>query len=217
MARDESSHKMATTIGAASVLSPDMVHSISVRHPDLAAPTRGCEPYFLFQANAQLIARVGEERIARSLAVIAAATKWRPAFFGAGTARHHDRADLYDGITAILRAFAPTVRPMGITTRNPMSLASYIAGSQLWVGSSLHGRIIASSFALPRVSLENLKVASYAATWDPDFPVNVAFDRLAESVAEAVTAAGSANSADVSRHIASVADESTAALVRDFL
>lgn len=215
--REKTSHEIVTDMGLAPVLSPDMVHSLSLRYPDLADFTRAHEPYFVFQASAQLIARVGEECIARSIALVAAATRWRPALFLAGTARHHDRADQYDGIEASLMKIAPEVNTMRLTTRSPMQLAGLIAGSRLWIGSSLHGRIVADSFAVPRVSLENSKVANYAASWDADFPTNVLFGTLVEAVADAISTAKSPSSVDASLALAQAADKTTQSLVREFL
>jgi polysaccharide pyruvyl transferase WcaK-like protein len=214
--RDAASQSFASTIGKPAELSPDMVHAISVRHPEIATPTKASDPYFIFQSNAHLILEFGAETIARALARVAAVTHWRPAFFLAGTARHHDRSDQYDGIRLALKVIDPTIVPKTFTTRDPMDLASYIAGSQLWIGSSLHGRIIAGSFSLPRVSLENLKVATYASTWDAVFPADVGFDRLQDSVAEAITAAHLPSNISASREVADLADRATKSLMRRF-
>ncbi|TFD82687.1 polysaccharide pyruvyl transferase family protein [Cryobacterium fucosi] len=215
--RDRTSHEIVTAMDLTPTLSPDMVHAISLLHPDLADSTRISEPYFVFQASAELIARVGEETIARAIALVAVATKWRPALFLAGTARHHDRADQYDGIEALLKAIAPAITPMRITTRRPMQLAAVVAGSRLWIGSSLHGRIIADSFGLPRVSLQNAKVANYAASWDAGFPTNVPFDALVDGVADAISTAQSGSSVEASKALSHGANQATQSLVRDFL
>lgn len=214
--RDLSSHVYTRSIGVESVLSPDMVHAISVQYPDLSAPRNSSDPYFLFQSNAHYIDQVADEEIAAALAKVAIMTGWRPAFFLAGTARHHDQADQYDGIKRALRSIAPSIIPLEISTRKPLELASYIAGSSLWIGTSLHGRIIAGSYSLPRVSLNNLKVAKYAATWDPHFPVNVTFDGLIESVSEALDLAQSPASSQASIELAHHADETTRSLIKDF-
>lgn len=215
--RDAVSYDFAKSIGKESVLSPDMVHAISLQHPELASSAAEDDPYFIFQSSAHLIEEFGAEAIARSLARVATETGWRPAFFLAGTARHHDRKDQYDGIKSALEAIAPEVHPIDFGTRRPMKLASKIASSKLWIGTSLHGRIIASSFSLPRVSLTNLKVATYAATWDSDFPINIEFDGLSEAVSNARAASEVASNVAASREIAELADQKTKSLVREFL
>lgn len=215
--RDTASQVFAESLGVAAILSPDMVHAISLRHPDMAQSRVGREPYFTFQANAQLIRQYGPEVIAKSLAHVALTTQLRPAFFLAGTARHHDRSDQYDDVKSALKAIAPEIKPMDIPTRDPMVLAAHIAGSRFWIGSSLHGRIIAGSFGLPRVSLENQKVSSYAATWDSAFPTEVSFESLPAAVAEAITAAQLPRNAQDSRDLAVAADSRTQSLVETLL
>lgn len=51
---------------------------------------------------------------------------------------------------------------------NIYEIAALIANASLWLGSSLHGRIMAMAGGVPRVSvaLHDLKVSSYAKTWD---------------------------------------------------
>ncbi|WP_166790860.1 polysaccharide pyruvyl transferase family protein [Cryobacterium mannosilyticum] len=214
--RDTASQRFAASIGKTATLSPDMVHAISLRHPEIAQRRLNAEPYFVFQANAHLIQLHGAEAIARSIARVARATNLRPAFFLAGTARHHDRSDQYDEVKSVLAVIAPEIPTVGITTRDPMLLASYIARSRMWIGSSLHGRIIAGSFGLPRVSLENRKVSKYAATWDPAFPMDVSFDDLPEAVVEAFTSSRLPRNAQDSRDCANAADQQTQALVETF-
>ncbi|MBG6214159.1 polysaccharide pyruvyl transferase WcaK-like protein [Cryobacterium sp. CAN_C3] len=215
--RDQASHDYTASIGVTSVLSPDMVHAISIRYPELAVSGEGHKPYFIFQSNGHIINQTGVEQIGEALAHVASITGWRPAFFLAGTARHHDRLDQYQGITRVLRRIAPGLVPAEITTRNPMELAAHIARSKLWIGSSLHGRIISGSYSRPRVSLENAKVATYAETWDPLFPVNVDFARLGDAALEAIESAGSPANVQASEDLAQRADAMTRGLVEEFL
>lgn len=57
----------------------------------------------------------------------------------------------------------------------------------------MHGRVIAASYGLPRISLSktwarrglNEKTAVYAATWDPDMPYAVNLKGLAGSFSDA--------------------------------
>src|SRR5690606_38014138 len=71
--------------------------------------------------------------------------------------------------------------------RRPYDLVDEIAGVGLWVGLSLHGRIISGAYGVPRVSFTKRKVDAYASTWDPDMPWGVTPDRLDEAVAEALS------------------------------
>jgi hypothetical protein len=69
-------------------------------------------------------------------------------------------------------------------------ICALIASSRGYCGSSLHGRIVAMAFALPRVNLHHPsararsgKQAAFAATWDTtDMPASVDIDELAEAI-----------------------------------
>jgi polysaccharide pyruvyl transferase WcaK-like protein len=216
--RDEPSRTFVEMNGFTATVSPDMVHAISLRFPELGnTDGAGDDPYFLFQANGYLIQKNGPEAIAKALAQVARATGWRPMLFLAGTARHHDRLDQYDAVMTELRAIDATLRPMLIETRLPLELAGWIAKSRLWIGSSLHGRIISGSFGLPRVSLENTKVAAYSQTWDTEFPVNVEFADLPAAVDAAIGAAGANSNRVASRELAELADAMTKRLVKEHM
>lgn len=215
--RDSTSQIYAGTLGVPSQLSPDLVHAISIQFPGLReeATTEGA-PYFIFQSNAALIQKYGSERIARSLAALSAETGWHPAFFLAGVARHHDSADQYEGIVQDLAKLAPGLRVLIISTRKPLRLASWIANSQLWVGSSLHGRIVAGAFSKPRVSLENGKVSTYAATWDASFPAGVAIEDLPAAASAAILLAALPASKAASLELSWGAQRSTEHLVQEY-
>ena len=216
--RDSLSERFAATNHIPAKLSPDMVHAISLLYPDLAGTSDATpQPYFLFQANGYIIGKYGAEQIARALARVTDATGWRPVLFLAGTARHHDRAEQYDEVLRALRAFAPDAEPQVLSTRHPLELSQWIAQSQLWIGSSLHGRIISGSFGRPRLSLENSKVATYAATWDTEFPVDVDFADLASATEVAISAAALSANREASRELAEAANAMTQKLVKEYV
>ncbi|TDW30684.1 polysaccharide pyruvyl transferase family protein [Cryobacterium psychrophilum] len=214
--RDPSSLRFALASGLNATLSPDMVHAIPILYPELAEGIGRHEaPYFLFQSNAHLVEKYGAEAIAKSLAGIALATGWRPVLFLAGIARHHDRADQYDEVISMLTAIAPNLNPTVIATRAPLELAAWIAGSEMWIGSSLHGRIIAGSFLKPRVSLVNLKVATYASHWDSEFPAEVEVGDLGDAASVAISAAQAPAAISQSRELSRAADRATRQLVEE--
>ncbi|MFO7690781.1 MAG: polysaccharide pyruvyl transferase family protein [Cryobacterium sp.] len=216
--RDTLSQQFADTHEIPAILSPDMVHAISLRYPELADSDESkTPPYFLFQANGYIINKNGPEQIAQALAGVAKATGWRPVLFLAGTARHHDRPDQYDAVLDALRAISPGVHPTVLSTRSPLELSKWIAQSELWIGSSLHGRIIAGSFGRPRVSLENAKVSTYSATWDPEFPVNVEFSDLAAAAEAAIVSATVPSNRSAAHELAQTADAMTRQLILEHL
>jgi hypothetical protein len=73
-------------------------------------------------------------------------------------------------------------------------ICALIANSRCFAGSSLHGRIVAMAFALPRVNLRHpgrvsalTKQASYAATWDDaDMPGAVEVGEFSRSIVDAL-------------------------------
>jgi hypothetical protein len=89
-------------------------------------------------------------------------------FFRASAAPWHDDLDCYRRVAAMMRE--PS---MLMCSLNLWAICALIAGSIAFLGSSLHGRIIAMAYALPRLNLllpgersEHLKTAAYAATWE---------------------------------------------------
>ncbi len=57
------------------------------------------------------------------------------------------------------------------------------------IGTSLHVRILACAYGIPRVSLSRTKPTIYARTWDPEMPYDVSLDGLDEAVAAALASA----------------------------
>lgn len=86
------------------------------------------------------------------------------AFFRAGAAPWHDDLDGYRRTAA--RMSVPT---RIVATLNLWDICALIAASHGFLGSSLHGRIVAMSYALPRLSLQRRgpgKPDAYAASWE---------------------------------------------------
>lgn len=216
--RDTASQDFALTAGVTTALSPDMVHAISILYPELAQDSGATRPpYFVFQANSAYIDRHGVAEIAQAIAALAAETGWQPVLLLAGVARHHDSPDQYALVLQQLHRNAPELNAVVLSTRVPLELASWIAQSQLWVGSSLHGRIVANSFSRPRVSLENSKVETYSRTWDQEFPSNVVLEDLGAAAGLAVSVAENQASREASAGLARAAFQATQGLVEEYL
>jgi hypothetical protein len=125
----------------------------------------------------QFSADFGDDRtlndIAAQLDEAVDATDFGIAFFRAGAAPWHDDIACYERIAARMRSRTATFHSLDL-----WDICALIAGSQAYVGSSLHGRIIAMAYALPRVTLRHpaqgkrmTKQEAYAATWDvPEMP-----------------------------------------------
>ncbi|HKR47234.1 MAG TPA: polysaccharide pyruvyl transferase family protein, partial [Paraburkholderia sp.] len=89
--------------------------------------------------------------------------------FRAGAAPWHDDLAVYERLAARLRAAHVRV----FASLNVWDICALIAGSRLYCGSSLHGRIVAMGYALPRFnishpdhSLASNKHAAYVRTWE---------------------------------------------------
>lgn len=113
-------------------------------------------------------------------------------FFRAGAAPWHDDLDCY--LRAASRMQSPAVKIF--TSLNLWAICALIAHSRAYCGSSLHGRILAMAFALPRINLRHpaearreTKHSAYAATWEvPGIPISVEVPRIHRGMREAMAA-----------------------------
>lgn len=108
--------------------------------------------------------------IAAQLDGLAAATGLGMVFFRAGAAPWHDDLEVYRRTVGRMRAGAARL----FASLHLWDICALIAASRGYCGSSLHGRIVAAAYALPRVSLIHpgqagrpTKQAAYAETWEP--------------------------------------------------
>jgi hypothetical protein len=104
----------------------------------------------------------------------------------AGAAPWHDDAEVLARLAARLRR-APVHR---FASLRLWDLCALLASARAFAGSSLHGRIVATAFARPRVSLRlpgSGKVEAWAGTWEaPGLPTSVGVDGLAEALRQAL-------------------------------
>ncbi|MFA6921428.1 MAG: polysaccharide pyruvyl transferase family protein [Gallionella sp.] len=127
--------------------------------------------------------------IAAQLDQVSVSTGYGVVFFRAGAAPWHDDLFCYQRVAAHMH-----VRPVRIlTSLNLWDICALIARSRVYCGSSLHGRIVAMAFSLPRISLIHpgnrpAKQAAYAATWeDADMPVTVEVHEIALGIRDALS------------------------------
>jgi hypothetical protein len=108
------------------------------------------------------------------------------AFFCAGIAPWHDDYEVFERTRQRMRT--PAVQLL--TSPNLWDICALIAGSSIYCGSSLHGRIVAAAFELPRVNIrhpastaQRSKQSAFADTWEePDMPGEVGIAELARSI-----------------------------------
>jgi len=129
--------------------------------------------------------------IAAQLDRIAVSSGYGVVFFRAGAAPWHDDAACYQRVASRMQAAAVKV----FSSLDLWDICALIAHSRAYCGSSLHGRIVAMAFALPRVNLihpaqsgAHTKQAAYAAAWDtPDMPATLGVQDIAQGIRQALT------------------------------
>lgn len=142
----------------------------------------------------QFSADFGDDATLAAIAVqldrAAAATGLGVALFRAGAAPWHDDLDVLRRVAARAR-----VAPLRVfESLDVWDICALLASSRGYCGSSLHGRIVATAFALPRLTLHHPsraacpgKHAAYAATWEPAVvPVAVGVDHIARGIEDAL-------------------------------
>jgi hypothetical protein len=129
--------------------------------------------------------------VARQLDQVVVTAGIGVALFRAGAAPWHDDLECLQRVATRMRT--PSVKVF--ESLDIWDICALIAGSRAYCGSSLHGRIVAMAFALPRVNLhhsafanDGAKQAAFAATWeDAGFPATASVLEIAEAVHRALS------------------------------
>ena len=201
--RDEASSRLLARHGIEHNLEPDLVHSLALtRPPEEASPS----DYVLVQASQAYLQRAGLEEFAEALARTAFPTNTEIRLFAAGTATGHDSLDDYRAIASLVRRIAPTANIRLSTATHPWDRVDEIRRAKLWVGTSLHGRVVSTAYGVPRVSLNIAKVNRYADTWDAQMPSGVSVPDLPDAVEASLTQASRRELLDAGRALGDRAD-----------
>ncbi len=147
--------------------------------------------YLACQFSADFADDVSLDALAQGLARVAADTGLGLALFRAGAAPWHDDPALYE---RLLRRLPPGSARL-FPSLHLWDICALVAASRGTVGSSLHGRIIALAFGLPRVSLippqqggRPDKRMAFAETWEPEsVPRSVVASQIECAVMQALT------------------------------
>jgi Polysaccharide pyruvyl transferase len=172
--RDLASSRLLDRLGVAHDLVPDAVHTAGILWPRDGP----AEDTLVFQASATFIHRVGLGTIADSLLRSASTHGLGVRLLAAGTAKGHDSLSLYRELARLLRMSSGATGPEIVVERDPIALARTIGAARVVVGTSLHVRVVAESYGVPRVSLESRKTSGYAQHWDPTMPFGVTSSNL---------------------------------------
>jgi hypothetical protein len=133
------------------------------------------------------------DAIAAQLDRVAADTGLGVAFFRAGAAPWHDDLDTLGRAASRLRV----ARAQVFGSLDLWDCCALIAGSRAFCGSSLHGRIVATAFGLPRLNLRApgtgvrpTKQEAFATTWEvPGVPGTMPVGELAVGLHRALAVA----------------------------
>jgi len=127
--------------------------------------------YLACQFSADFADDASLDALAQGLSGVVSATGLGVALFCAGTAPWHDDPALFER----LRHRLPSGTAHCFDSLQLWDICALIAASRGVVASSLHGRLVALAYGLPRVSLalpqqetRPGKVAAFAETWEPD-------------------------------------------------
>lgn len=142
----------------------------------------------------QFSADFGDDRtlsdIAAQLDVAARSQRLGVAFFAAGAAPWHDDLEAYERTRQRMRTSSVFI----MDSANIWDICALIEGCRIYCGSSLHGRIVATAFGLPRVNLRHparteprSKQSAFSQTWeDPDMPAEIDVSQAARGIDDAL-------------------------------
>ncbi|WP_425840698.1 polysaccharide pyruvyl transferase family protein [Microbacterium sp. PA5] len=182
--RDSAASRFLAAEGIEHRLEPDLVHSIAITRPRPADAVPG--DYVLLQASTTHVKRYGIKAFAQAIIDSDVLRDHPVRLFTAGTAPGHDSFEQYEQIRDLVLRADPSRRLEISRTIDPWERVDEIAGAKLWIGSSLHGRIISAAYGVPRVSFAKRKVDDYVRTWDADMPWRIDHTQMNEAAAQAL-------------------------------
>lgn len=146
--------------------------------------------YIAVQFSADFGDDASLQAIARQLDEVATSSGYGIAFFRAGAAPWHDDLICYERVLA--RMQTPSARLF--TSLDLWDICALIASSRAYLGSSLHGRIVAMAYGLPRMNLRDpahptgaTKPSSFADAWEmPGMVTAVGVEDIAEGMCNAM-------------------------------
>ncbi|MGW0036414.1 polysaccharide pyruvyl transferase family protein [Gordonia sp. NPDC003376] len=207
--RDRSSSRLLRLNRVNHVLAPDLVHTL----PLLDIVTPQSDRYVLLQIREEDLSDLGPRRAAEVIVSSEVIGKFPVRLFTAGSARSHDSRLLYEEVIYECGRLASSLDIGVSTAKSPIEKAAEVAGASLWIGTSLHGYIVATAYGVPRVGLKVPKVTRYAGTWSDPMPFDVPFDEVSEASVHASRIAGTNEVEDHRRLLEDLARKSVTAAV----
>ena len=164
----------------------------------------------IVQVSSARLRMLGHARVGRAIAR-SPQLRGRPVrLLLAGTATGHDAVEDYEAVARAARGVDIEI----VADRRPLALVEHIRRARVVVGTSLHVRIVAAAYGVPRVSLSKPKPTRYAKLWDAAMPFDVALEQLDDAVAAAIALAATPAAADHAERLARTAHENLGALSR---
>ncbi|HEY8454770.1 MAG TPA: polysaccharide pyruvyl transferase family protein [Actinopolymorphaceae bacterium] len=203
--RDRESSLFLTELGIEHTLVPDAVHSLSILRPAQPDPESDIA---IFQASKAILGQLGHGNVAAALATSEHLRGLRIRMLMAGTANGHDSRDDLELVASHARQMSPRIDIEILEDRRPFELCDRISEARVVIGTSLHVRIVASAYGIPRVSLSRAKVNRYARHWDPDMPYDVGLDDLDTAIGQAMSVASRPDVVERSRMLSQLAHDS---------
>ncbi|MDJ0362570.1 polysaccharide pyruvyl transferase family protein [Rhodococcus sp. H29-C3] len=196
--RDNESSSVLESAGISHVLAPDVVHTLALDsefvpnlRPDVA----------LVQVKSRSLAQIGPHRFAEALNSSQSLKGMTIQLFAAGYATGHDSLELYQRVSDAFHKMDSSGRLLLPEDLSPIDKAKSIAGCGVWIGTSLHGWIISSSFGRPRVGLELVKVGRYARSWGDPMPTEVRVQDIDAAVGGAIEMSRALGAEEVARSL----------------
>ncbi|MEQ7009778.1 polysaccharide pyruvyl transferase family protein [Actinopolymorpha sp. B17G11] len=184
--RDKESSVYLTELGIEHRQVPDAVHAISVLRPAERNPDSDVA---IFQASTSILTKLGHANVAAALVASEHLKGLRIRLLMAGTANGHDSVADFEKVITHAKRIDPGVDMEIVADRRPFDLCDRMREARVVIGTSLHVRIIACAYGIPRVTLSRTKPTRYARAWDPDMPFDVSLGGLDAAVGMALEAA----------------------------
>ena len=208
--RDRESSTFLDGLGVPHALAPDVVHAISLLEPFEPDPA---SDVVVFQASTSHLERIGHRRVARALATSSHLAGLRIRLLMAGAATGHDSVADLERVADHIREVDPGRAVEVRTERRPLDVVHQIRQARIVIGTSLHVRIVAAAYALPRITLRRVKPARYAAHWDDLMPFNVRLSQLDDALGAALAAAERSEVRAAAGELSRLADDNVRAIV----
>lgn len=184
--RDIKSSKLLSKKGIEHSLAPDIVHTLKF-FPDFQKLEKTNTA--LVQIKKKLLLEVGIDEFSSAIANSKELKKYEKIeLFSAGEATGHDSVELYKEVRNRILDKSPDLEILIYEDPDPLAKALRIASASLWVGTSLHGAIISSTFSVPHVALILDKLSNYMRTWGDPAPNKISVQEIDSGIAKSYVA-----------------------------